>query len=65
MELTKPVLKRLSINCEHKPTLRFYGLMDSLGTELEEEFPDWQRQALILLLHNKKKHINTSYLARR
>ena len=54
--LQKLPLKKLVVELRYKPELSFYGKMDSIGLELADDFPDWQRSPLTLEVRNKKKH---------
>lgn len=49
-------LKKLIVELRHKPTLGFYGRVDAIGEELQEDYPDWERTALTLEVQNRKKH---------
>jgi hypothetical protein len=49
-------LKKLIVELRYKPRLGFYGRMDSFGTELGDDYPDWERSGLTLEVQNKKKH---------
>jgi hypothetical protein len=49
-------LKKLVIELRYKPELGFYGKMDTVGLNLSEKLPDWERSPLTVEVRNKKKH---------
>ncbi len=49
-------LKKLVMELRYKPDLGFYGKMDSVGMQMEDQFPDWERSALTVEVRNKKRH---------
>lgn len=49
-------LKKLVVELRYKPDLGFYGKMDSVGVNLADSFPDWERSPLAVEVRNKKKH---------
>ncbi len=40
----------------YAPTLVFYGVMDKIGLEEADHYPDWERSPLTLELRDKKHH---------
>ena len=49
-------LKKLVVEVRYKPELAFYNMMDAVGTELADHYPDWVRSPLTVEVRNKKKH---------
>jgi hypothetical protein len=52
----KPPLKKLVIELRYKPDLGFYGIMDSVGLALKEDFPYWERSPLTVEVRNQEHH---------
>ena len=51
-----PVLKKLIVDQQYRPSLRVFKNMDDVGNELAPKFPIWSRGPLHLELRNTKKH---------
>ncbi len=49
-------LRKLVVELRYKPELGFYSKMDAVGTNLSDNFPEWQRSPLTVEVRNKKKH---------
>ena len=54
--LRKLPLKKLVIELRYKPDLGFYGKMDSAGSVLNDDFPDWERSPLTVEVRNQEHH---------
>jgi hypothetical protein len=49
-------IKNLVVEWRYDPSLAFYSQMDQIGCHFADDYPDWQRSALTLQIHNKKHH---------
>lgn len=54
--MLKKLPQKLVVELRFKPDLGFYGTMDSIGQELADEYPDWERSPLSVEVRNKKRH---------
>lgn len=54
--MKKAVPKKIIVEWRYKPDLAFYGKMDSVGLELKDSLPDWQRSQLTLEARNRDQH---------
>lgn len=60
MQLEFP-LRKLILEWRYAPNLKIYRMMDSLGGDLHDQFPDWERSALTLEIRDKKRHRRIFY----
>jgi hypothetical protein len=44
------------LEIRYEPSLRVYGVMDKIGLDLADSYPDWERSPLTLEIRNKKLH---------
>src|SRR4051794_21343867 len=42
------------LEMRYDPALAFYPVMDKIGLELADDYPDWERSPLTLEIRNKK-----------
>jgi hypothetical protein len=56
MPSTEIPVQHLVLELRYDPALRFYTVMDKIGLDLAEAYPDWERSPLTLDIRNKKYH---------
>jgi hypothetical protein len=56
MPSTELPAQHLVLELRYDPALAFYSVMDKIGLELAETYPDWERSPLTLEIRNKKLH---------